>query len=127
MSARRVIRISNPTPESRAPRRFEGMLFADIVIMRKARKKQSPAVSSSSREHLQESRETATALADGPTETAPQSVCDTTAAVPERERIARRAYELYLARGGGEGSAFVDWLAAEREVTTTAPDRDSDE
>jgi Protein of unknown function (DUF2934) len=34
-----------------------------------------------------------------------------------RDRIARRAYELYLARGGRDGGDFDDWLAAERELT----------
>jgi hypothetical protein len=48
--------------------------------------------------------------------TAPQSVGDTTAAAVDRERIAQRAYELYLARGGGDGEAVEDWLAAEREL-----------
>jgi len=33
-----------------------------------------------------------------------------------RDRVAMRAYELYLARGGGDGGDFEDWLAAEREV-----------
>jgi len=33
-----------------------------------------------------------------------------------RDRIAMRAYELYLARGGADGGDFDDWLAAEREV-----------
>jgi hypothetical protein len=33
-----------------------------------------------------------------------------------RDRIATRAYELYLQRGGADGGAFDDWLAAEREV-----------
>lgn len=33
-----------------------------------------------------------------------------------RDRIAQRAYELYLARGGAHGSDWEDWLAAEREV-----------
>ena len=33
-----------------------------------------------------------------------------------RDRIAARAYELYLQRGGADGGAFDDWLAAEREV-----------
>jgi hypothetical protein len=33
-----------------------------------------------------------------------------------RDRVARRAYELYLARGGGHGQDFDDWLAAEREL-----------
>ena len=46
---------------------------------------------------------------------APQSAGDTTAAVPDRDRIALRAYELYLARGEAEGDAVEDWLTAERE------------
>jgi len=33
-----------------------------------------------------------------------------------REEIERRAYELYLARGCGEGYAEEDWLQAEREL-----------
>jgi hypothetical protein len=33
-----------------------------------------------------------------------------------RDRIAMRAYELYLARGGSDGGDFDDWLAAEREI-----------
>ena len=32
------------------------------------------------------------------------------------ERIAMRAYQLYLARGGAEGDAITDWLEAEREI-----------
>jgi len=36
------------------------------------------------------------------------------------ERIAARAYELYLARGGGDGQAWDDWLAAERELSAPA-------
>ena len=35
---------------------------------------------------------------------------------PSREEIERRAYELYLARGCGEGHADEDWLQAEREL-----------
>ncbi len=35
---------------------------------------------------------------------------------PSREAIERRAYELYLARGGSNGSALEDWLEAEREL-----------
>ena len=34
----------------------------------------------------------------------------------ERERIAQRAYELYLSRGGEDGRAEEDWLNAEREL-----------
>ena len=47
---------------------------------------------------------------------APQSSGDTTAADVDRERVAERAYELYLERGGGDGLAMEDWLAAEREL-----------
>ena len=50
------------------------------------------------------------------TETAPQNAGDTTAANIDRERVALRAYEIYLARGGADGLAMDDWLAAEREL-----------
>jgi hypothetical protein len=53
----------------------------------------------------------------------PQANSDTTAAPPERERIARRAYEMYLARGGAEGDPMEDWLAAEREFNATSGSR----
>jgi hypothetical protein len=55
---------------------------------------------------------------------APQFSGDTTAATIDRERVAMRAYELYIARGGGEGRELDDWLSAERELTGTAPGRD---
>jgi hypothetical protein len=32
------------------------------------------------------------------------------------DRIARRAHEIYLARGGAHGKALEDWLQAEREI-----------
>ncbi len=35
---------------------------------------------------------------------------------PEPEEIARRAYQLYLERGGDPGRDFDDWLQAEREL-----------
>ena len=38
------------------------------------------------------------------------------------DRVAARAYELYLARGGSHGSDWEDWLAAEREIVGTRPD-----
>jgi hypothetical protein len=44
------------------------------------------------------------------------------AANGQTERIAARAYELYLARGGAHGSDWEDWLTAERELTGTRPD-----
>jgi len=30
--------------------------------------------------------------------------------------VARRAYEIYLSRGGSHGSALEDWLEAERQL-----------
>jgi hypothetical protein len=32
------------------------------------------------------------------------------------ERIAKRAHEIYEARGGQHGKAMEDWLRAEREI-----------
>jgi hypothetical protein len=39
------------------------------------------------------------------------------------DQIARRAYEIYEARGADEGDALADWLTAERELRqrTSAP------
>jgi hypothetical protein len=37
-------------------------------------------------------------------------------APPTQEAIARRAYELFLERGGQPGHHTEDWLAAEREL-----------
>lgn len=34
-----------------------------------------------------------------------------------RERIARRAYEIYTRRGGQHGLDLDDWLRAEQEIT----------
>ena len=36
--------------------------------------------------------------------------------MPTAEQIEKRAYELYLERGGEDGHDFEDWLAAEREL-----------
>lgn len=36
---------------------------------------------------------------------------------PNQEAVARRAYELYQARGGEPGHELEDWLSAEQEVT----------
>ncbi|GHG93422.1 DUF2934 domain-containing protein [Comamonas sp. JC664] len=35
---------------------------------------------------------------------------------PSNEQIARRAYEIFLARGGTHGSSEQDWFQAEREL-----------
>lgn len=53
----------------------------------------------------------------------PEMVGDTAVGSPDRDRVAMRAYELYLARGGGEGQAMDDWLSAERELTSGGPSR----
>jgi hypothetical protein len=37
---------------------------------------------------------------------------------PTPERIQRRAYELFEARGGGPGHELDDWLLAEHELKT---------
>ena len=57
---------------------------------------------------------------------APQAAGDTTAAAPDRDRIATRAYELYEARGGSHGLALDDWLAAERELLNPSTPRSSE-
>ncbi len=37
-----------------------------------------------------------------------------------QERIARRAYELYVQRGRQDGKALEDWLQAERQLVSAA-------
>lgn len=48
----------------------------------------------------------------------PEMAGQTTAANFDRERIALRAYELYLARGAVDGQAEDDWYTAERQLAT---------
>jgi hypothetical protein len=36
-------------------------------------------------------------------------------------KIARRAHEIYEARGGEHGKALEDWLRAEREIDSESP------
>jgi uncharacterized protein YndB with AHSA1/START domain len=48
-------------------------------------------------------------------EEVPQFYRSTTA--PTRDQIARRAYEIYLARGEAPGNAQSDWLEAEKELS----------
>jgi hypothetical protein len=56
----------------------------------------------------------------------PQTAGQMTVANLDRERVAMRAYELYLARGGGDGQAEQDWFTAEREVSDRSrPTRES--
>lgn len=55
-----------------------------------------------------------------PTPQMPESTARNAAAsnrnTPTHEQIARRAYELFLARGGGHGRHQEDWAQAEREL-----------
>ena len=48
----------------------------------------------------------------------PPSIASSTdrPAEPRMIRIARRAHEIYEARGGVDGKALEDWLQAEREI-----------
>ena len=41
------------------------------------------------------------------------------------EEIARRAYEIFLTRGGEHGHDVEDWLEAEREISTRAVRREA--
>jgi hypothetical protein len=41
-------------------------------------------------------------------------------ASPSFEQIQRRAYELYMARGGTHGCDWADWFMAEQELTNTS-------
>ena len=41
---------------------------------------------------------------------------------PTREEIERRAYEVWLARGGDSGNELDDWLEAERQLSGAAQD-----
>ena len=39
-----------------------------------------------------------------------------TESIPLEEQIRQRAYEIYLQRGGQDGSELDDWLRAEQEI-----------
>jgi hypothetical protein len=41
-------------------------------------------------------------------------------ALPTHEEIARRAHEIFLARGGAPGRDMDDWLKAEQELTRSS-------
>jgi hypothetical protein len=41
-------------------------------------------------------------------------------ASPSFDQIQRRAYELFMARGGTHGCDWADWFTAERELTGTS-------
>jgi hypothetical protein len=45
-----------------------------------------------------------------------QRMRDTNEPIVKHEEIERRAYEIYLQRGGGHGRDLDDWFAAEQEL-----------
>jgi hypothetical protein len=57
---------------------------------------------------------------------APQLAGDTKAASVGRERIAARAYELYVTRGGRDGRDLDDWLEAERDLARARDEGNQD-
>jgi len=44
------------------------------------------------------------------------------AALPLEARIRQRAHEIYLERGGADGSEMDDWLQAEQEILASRPE-----
>ncbi len=53
----------------------------------------------------------------------PPTATRTPARAPSSEDVARRAYEIYLARGGEAGHEQEDWLRAEKELKERAASR----
>ncbi len=49
---------------------------------------------------------------------------ETMTAKADQERIAERAYQLYMERGGSDGRDLDDWLEAERELARRTGQRD---
>jgi hypothetical protein len=48
------------------------------------------------------------------------TVSDTKRKAPTRKEIEVRAYEIYLHRGGENGTPLDDWLAAEKELSISS-------
>ncbi len=51
---------------------------------------------------------------------APKPPKPSVAKAPTPDQIAQRAHEIYVARGGGSGQDFDDWLQAERQLKDEA-------
>lgn len=43
----------------------------------------------------------------------------------QHDEISRRAFEIFLSRGGGHGRDLDDWLQAERDIRAKASRRES--
>jgi hypothetical protein len=62
--------------------------------------------------------------------TVPVTDAEATPSFVDEATVARRAFELYCARGGADGHDLDDWLSAERELRTASdasaarPDRE---
>ena len=50
----------------------------------------------------------------------PAPIVNTILAQPTKAEVARRAHEIYMARGGSHGCDLDDWLQAERELKANA-------
>ena len=64
-------------------------------------------------------------MAKSPRTTKPTASDAPRAATPDGsddDAIARRAYEIYQERGGGDGADVDDWLQAEREIRSRRSD-----
>lgn len=85
--------------------------------MAKSRKRSGPDTSTSST-----ADEAAQSFTSPPAP--PERQDDRRAVESSRQRIEQRAYELYLSRGGGHGSDWEDWLAAERELVANSANDD---
>jgi hypothetical protein len=56
----------------------------------------------------------------------PRVQAENTAPELDRDRVAQRAYELYLSRGGADGRDQDDWFVAEQEVVKNQkPEKES--
>ena len=62
-------------------------------------------------------RKTVKAKASAPKSVKATTTNGATKHAPTFEDIAKRSYELYLARGGEAGHEVEDWLAAESELS----------
>jgi hypothetical protein len=102
--------VANNQLNRRSPVAELGTGVDSRLYMAKARKRQdanAPPASSS---------QTGSATLDRPADAPTNSDDPRANGEDRRDRIARHAYQLYLARGGAHGSDWEDWLAAEREV-----------
>jgi hypothetical protein len=83
----------------------------------RSRRKKSPSPGSSDESSagspVRQPTANSSRVGEAPVVDSPVERADST---PAEERIRRRAYELYLERGGAPGEEMEDWLRAEREI-----------